>query len=87
LAPTAVPRGGEIEVEIAGTLAAPGFVVRCRGTSARPPQYLGDFVNGPPPPINAMTIQAYYTVRLAMASRMHLAIVKDGADVMLTAKG
>jgi hypothetical protein len=34
-----------------------------------------------------MTIQAYYTVRLAMATRMRLAIVKDGADVVLAAKG
>jgi histidine phosphotransferase ChpT len=86
-APTAVPRGGEIEVEIAGTFAQPGFVIRCHGTSARPPQYLAEFVNGPAPAITAMNIQAYYTVRLAMASRMRLAVVKDGADVVLTAKG
>ena len=86
-APTAIPRGGEIAVEIVGTLAQPGFAIRCRGTSARPPQYLTEFVNGPTPPINALTIQAYYTVRLAMASRMRLAVLKDGADVVLTAKG
>jgi histidine phosphotransferase ChpT len=86
-APTAIPRGGDIEVEIGGTLAGPSFAICCRGTSARPPQYLGDFVNGPAPTVNAMNIQAYYTVRLAMASRMRLAVVKDGADVMLTARG
>jgi len=86
VAPTAVPRGGDIEVTIAGSLASPSFLVRCRGTAARPPQYLGDFVNGPEPQINALTIQAYYTVRLAASSRMRLAIAKDGADVLLTAK-
>jgi histidine phosphotransferase ChpT len=86
VAPTAIPRGGDIVVEIGGTLAAPSFTVRCRGASARPPQYLADFVNGPAPAINALTIQAYYTVRLAMATRMRLAIVKDGPDVVLTAK-
>jgi histidine phosphotransferase ChpT len=86
-APNAVPRGGEIVVEIAGTLAGPSFHIHCHGTSARPPQYLNEFVNGPAPPINAMTIQAYYTVRLAMASRMRLAIGRDGADVVMTAKG
>jgi histidine phosphotransferase ChpT len=86
-APTAVPRGGGIDVEIAGTLAQPGFVIRCHGTSARPPQYLAEFVNGPAPAITAMNIQAYYTVRLAMASRMRLAVARDGADVVLTAKG
>jgi histidine phosphotransferase ChpT len=87
VAPTAVPRGGDIVVEIGGTLASPSFTLRCHGTSARPPQYLGDFVNGPAPAITALTIQAYYTVRLAMATRMRLAIAKDGADVLLTAKG
>lgn len=86
VSPTAIPRGGDIVVEIAGTLAVPSFIVRCHGPSARPPQYLGDFVNGPAPQINAMTIQAYYTVRLAAASRMRLAIVRDDADVLLTAK-
>ena len=72
-APTAIPRGGDIEVNITGTLETPSFVVRCRGVGARPPQYLGDFVNGPPPPIDAMSIQAYYTLRLAVSSRMRLA--------------
>jgi histidine phosphotransferase ChpT len=85
-APTAIPRGGEIEVEVAGTLAQPGFIVRCHGPSARPPQYLGEFVSGPAPAINALTIQAYYTLRLAAASRMRLAILKDGLDILLTAK-
>jgi histidine phosphotransferase ChpT len=86
-APAAIPRGGDMAVEIAGTLAQPGFAIRCHGPSARPPQYLAEFVNGPAPPITAMNIQAYYAVRLAMASRMRLAIARDGADVVLTAKG
>ncbi|MBX9590732.1 MAG: hypothetical protein K2X43_15595 [Hyphomonadaceae bacterium] len=85
-APTAIPRGGEIEVSITGTLETPSFVLRCRGVGARPPQYLGDFVNGPMPQIDAMSIQAYYTLRLAASSRMRLAVVKDGADMLLTAK-
>ena len=85
-APTAIPRGGDIEVNIIGTLETPSFVIRCRGPGARPPQYLGDFVNGPMPPIDAMSIQAYYTLRLAASSRMRLAVVKDGADMLLMAK-
>jgi histidine phosphotransferase ChpT len=67
-------------------LEAPSFLVRCRGTSARPPQYLADFVSGPPPQIDAMSIQAYYTLRLAATSGMRLDIVKDGADMLLVAK-
>ena len=86
VAPTAIPRGGEIDVNITGTLEKPSFTVRCKGVGARPPQYLGDFVNGPAPPIDAMSIQAYYTLRLAASSRMRLGVVKDGADMVLSAK-
>ena len=32
---TALPRGGDIEVQMAGTLENPSFLIRCRGTNAR----------------------------------------------------
>jgi histidine phosphotransferase ChpT len=84
---TALPRGGDIEVSVAGSLEQPSFTLRCRGQGARPPQYLADYVNGEQPPhLDAMSIQAYYTWRLAASSRMRLAIAKDGADVLLSAK-
>ena len=52
------------------------------------PRSIGEIgINGPAPAVNAMNIQAYYTVRLAMASRMRLAVAKDGADAVLTARG
>jgi histidine phosphotransferase ChpT len=86
VAPTAVPRGGEIEVTVTGSLANPGFIIRCRGISARPPQYLSEFIQGPPPPVNALTIQAYFTLRLALSTRMRLDIARDGADVILRAR-
>ena len=83
---TALPRGGEIEVLMSGTMEQPNFVVRCRGTAARAPQHLGEFISGEgAPPLDAMTIQAYYTWRLAVTAGMTLAIVKDGADVLLSA--
>jgi histidine phosphotransferase ChpT len=84
---TALPRGGEIEVGIAGTMERPSFILRCRGTSARPPQYLIDFVAGStPPPLDAMTIQAYYTWRLSGSAGMRLDILKDGSDILLAAQ-
>ena len=84
---TALPRGGEIEVSMSGTLDSPAFSLRCRGTSARPPQHLGDFVSGgPTPPLDAMTIQAYYTWRLSGTAGMTIGIHKDGADIVLTAR-
>ena len=85
---TALPRGGEIEVLMSGTVEAPNFVVRCRGTGARAPQHLGEFISGADtPPLDAMTIQAYYTWRLANNAGMTLSIVKDGDDVLLSALG
>jgi histidine phosphotransferase ChpT len=83
---TALPRGGDIEVAVQGSLETPAFTLRCRGTGARPPQYLSDFVSGAQqPPLDPMSIQSYYTWRLAGSSRMQLEIVKDGADILLKA--
>ena len=84
---TALPRGGEIDVSLTGTNEAPSFLIRCRGTGAKAPQYLTDFVIGQQPPqLDAMTIQAYYTWRLAGSSGMRLEILKDGVDILLSAK-
>ncbi len=83
---TALPRGGDIDLTIIGSLENPSFVFKCRGTSARPPQYLIDFVTGEQQPhLDAMTIQAYYTWRLADSAGMKIQIVKDGADIVVSA--
>ncbi len=82
---TALPRGGEIVIDVSGTLSNPGFTLTCRGVSARPPQYLVDFIAGTPPAIDSLTIQAYYTARLASTVGMRLEIVKTGADIVLIA--
>jgi histidine phosphotransferase ChpT len=84
---TALPRGGEIELTMAGSLEKPSFSLRCKGNAARPPQYLTDYVSGgQAPALDALSIQAYYTWRLAACGMMRLAIVQDGADVVLSAK-
>jgi histidine phosphotransferase ChpT len=84
---TALPRGGEIDVAMTGSVTAPTFVIRCTGTGARAPQYLVDFLGGAavPPALDAMNIQAYYTWRLAGTTSMRIEIVKEGADVVLVA--
>ena len=85
---TALPRGGEIAVMMSGTNEAPNFVLRCQGTSARPPMHLGEFISGEGvPALDAMTIQSYYTWRLAQTAGMTLSIVKDGPDILLSALG
>ena len=84
---TALPRGGEIEVQMGGSLENPSFLIRCRGPNARPPQYLGEFITGDRlPALDAMTIQAYYTWRLAGTAGMRLEVLPDGADMLLSAK-
>jgi len=84
---SALPRGGDIEVSIRGTLEKPTFTVRCRGVGARPPLHLREFLEGTQvPALDTMTIQAYYTCRLAQASHMHLSVLKEGADILLSAR-
>lgn len=84
---TALPRGGEIDVSMGGTMETPSFLIRCKGTGARPPQYLTEFLIGQQPPqLDAMTIQAYYTWRLASMAGMRIEILKDDADILLSAK-
>lgn len=83
---TALPRGGNIKVSIDGEMERPKFLIRCSGKGARPPQYLTDFIIGEAlPELDAMTIQAYYTWRLAGRARMKLEILKDGNDILLSA--
>lgn len=84
---TALPRGGEIDVMMGGSLETPSFAIRCRGAGARPPQHLVEFLAGEaPPPLDAMTIQAYYTWRLAGTAGMLLEVLKDGSDIIMTAR-
>lgn len=83
---TALPKGGDIDVAIEGTLERPSFIVVCRGTGARFPQHLNEFVTGRDvPALDAMTIQAYYTTRLAQIAQMPITVSKDGADIRIVA--
>jgi histidine phosphotransferase ChpT len=47
---------------------------------------LTDFVAGNPLTLDAMSIQAYYTWRIAPTAGMRIEILKDGADILLVAK-
>lgn len=83
---TALPRGGEIDVGIGGSFEQPSFLIRCKGTGARPPQHLTEFVAGTPPALDSMNIQGYYTWRIAQMVQMGIEILKDGADILLVAR-
>ncbi|MFM1813416.1 MAG: hypothetical protein RLZ98_111 [Pseudomonadota bacterium] len=81
---TALPRGGQISVTIEGGMETPVFRIACTGRTARPPQHLVEFITGENmPELDAMTIQAYYTCRLAESSGMALSVseIKDGIEI------
>ena len=83
---TALPRGGEIAVVVDGGPEAATFTIRCKGQGARPPHHLPEFLAGEvKEALHALTIQPYYTCRLARQCVMSLTVTKDGADVVLTA--
>lgn len=84
---SALPRGGEIAATIEGDLANPTFNIACRGVGARAPQHLTEFVSGQNlPPLDALSIQAYYTWRLASTAGMKIEILKDGDAIVLAAR-
>ncbi len=83
---TALPRGGVVAVTIAGDMEAPEFRLDCTGTSMRSPQHLAEFIDGTAAPaLDPMTIQAYYTWRLAENAHMRLRIEKLDDAVVLSA--
>jgi histidine phosphotransferase ChpT len=84
---SALLRGGEIGVAIDQRPDHPAFLLRCRGQGARPPTHLIEFLTGENvPPIDALTVQTYFTCRLAQQCRMRLEVLRDGADIILSAR-
>lgn len=82
----ALPRGGSIAVTIGQDLSNFDFVITCTGRTARPPKYLAQIVAGEMPEIDAMSVQAYYTWRLAANVDATIAIDQDGDAVVITAR-
>jgi len=82
----ALPRGGTIEVTIGDDHKSTEFTIACSGRTARPPKYLAQFVTGEMPEIDAMSVQAYYTWRLAADVGAKITIEQDGDDVLLKVK-
>jgi histidine phosphotransferase ChpT len=82
----ALPRGGSIAVTIGEDLSNFDFLITCTGRTARPPKYLAQIVAGEMPEIDAMSVQAYYTWRLAANVDATIAIEQDGDAVVITAR-
>ena len=83
---SALPRGGDISVEVDLDSGAPNYRLTCNGRGARAPKHLPDFVAGSDEiEIDALSIQAYYTWRLANETGMDIAIEPAGEGVILSA--
>jgi histidine phosphotransferase ChpT len=87
LANAAVPRGGTINVVVEGQAAAPRFILRSSGPSARVPPAFDSLVPGKMDrlQIDAQSVQAYYTGALARAAKMVIGARLDGPDVVIEA--
>lgn len=81
----ALPRGGEIAVQIDEDLSSLNILITCRGPRARAPQHLPEIVAGQMPEIDAMSVQAYYAWRLANNIGATIAIEQDEEMVLIKA--
>ncbi|MEL6299451.1 MAG: histidine phosphotransferase family protein [Pseudomonadota bacterium] len=80
-----IPRGGSITADISGDPETPTFTLTCEGRGARRPNFLGELIEGQAlEDIDSMSIQAYYTWRLADLAGMPIAIEQtdEGAIIM-----
>jgi histidine phosphotransferase ChpT len=89
----ALPAGGDIYVGVSGGGKAAeaeqglGFIVLCRGRSARIPERTEEILSGQNlQGIDSRFILPYYAARLASEAGMPLTATKDGADVLFTAR-
>lgn len=82
----AIPRGGNLGVEIHGEGEAATFTIRCAGMKARVPSDFVDMLNGTmEEEMSAHAIQPYYTIMLANEVGLTLSAKADGEDVVLAA--
>ena len=83
----AIPRGGKITVDIADAETAPKFTLTSAGPMVRvPPKFL-ELHSGhkPDEPIDAHSVQPYYTLLLAREAGMTISIRAGAEDIVLSA--
>jgi histidine phosphotransferase ChpT len=82
-----IPRGGRLAVEISGTDQAPVFTLTAAGPMLRvPPKFLElHSGNRPDEPIDAHSVQPYYTLLLAREGGMTIGIRASADEIVLTA--
>ncbi len=82
----AIPRGGKISVRLDDLDTTPNFTITAAGPMVRvPPKFL-ELHSGQKPaePIDAHSVQAYYTLLLAREAAMEISIRAGAEDVVFT---
>lgn len=87
IALAAIPRGGRITVTLADVDTAPKFTLASSGPMLRvPPKFLELYSGGKPEePIDAHSVQPYYTLLLAREAEMTITIRATPEEVVLLA--
>ncbi|MCV0397388.1 MAG: histidine phosphotransferase [Rhizobiaceae bacterium] len=84
----AIPRGGSISVELSDLETAPRFDILAKGPMVRvPPKFL-EMHSGrvPEEPVDAHSVQAYYTLLLARETGMTISIVANAEQLKVSAQ-
>lgn len=88
VANAAIPRGGKLTVELAELDSAPIFTITARGPMVRvPPKFLELHSGGAPSePIDAHSVQFYYTLLLARETGMAIDMRAGAEEIVLSAR-
>ncbi|MDN2567801.1 histidine phosphotransferase family protein [Aquibium sp. A9E412] len=88
VANAAIPRGGKLTVELAELDSAPVFTITARGPMVRvPPKFLELHSGGAPSePIDAHSVQFYYTLLLARETGMAIDMRAGAEEIVLSAR-
>lgn len=87
IANAAIPRGGKITVELTELETTPRFILKASGPMMRVPARFLELHSGvkPEDPIDAHSVQTYYTLLLAREAGMVIDIRAGVEDIVLTA--
>jgi histidine phosphotransferase ChpT len=82
-----IPRGGRLNVSLQDLQTSPRFVLTANGPMVRVPAKFLEMHSGvrPEEPVDAHSVQAYYTLLLAREAGMSIEIRANAEEIVLTA--
>ena len=88
IANVTIPRGGKLTVELHDVDTAPRFTLTANGPMVRVPARFLELHSGvkPEEPIDAHSVQPYYTLLLAREAGMKISIHASAEEIVLTAE-